>query len=71
MGFVQNFLFGSKVHSILVPLLSLALELLLHSAAHFAVTEMSYFPLVAELHMEFEVYFQLIYKSVCYRSRHA
>lgn len=53
------------MHSILVPLQSFALEFLLHSGAYFTVTQMCYFLLVAELQMEFEVYFWRIYKSIC------
>lgn len=53
--------FKSKVHSIFVPFQCLDLEILLHSAAYFAVTKMCYFTLVSELHRESEVYIQLIY----------
>lgn len=52
-------LFRSEVCCILMPLQSLALEILLHRAAHFAVTKMYYFYSVAKPHTEFEEYFQL------------
>lgn len=52
-------------HRILVPLQSLALEILLPVAAHFAVSKTDYFYSVAKLHMESEEYLQLICRSVC------
>lgn len=65
VGFALNFLIRRRVHCILVPLQSFALGFLLHSGAYLTVTKICYFLFVAELHVDFEVYFRQIYKSIC------